>query len=309
MRFTKIFILLIIIANVLLAQKVKVAETIKVPIDIVEQAYYPQFSKDDTKLVFSSASYNGLYTYELESGESSIITESYGAGYNPLILDSETIAYRTFNLKSGKKYHSVSLYDLKTGIENTIQKDKRLLKLPKQNINSELFLVENSVVKRENIGKQLLSKTSQPSIAIYVEDNNLISVDDNKSKVLNPLGEGVYVWESFSNDGKKILFSYGNQGTFVCDLEGNIILNIKDARYPKFSPDGKYISYMNDKDNGYNYISSDIFVYSIESNKTFEITNTDDKIEMFAEWSNDGSRLVYNTTEGEIYITKLQFEN
>ena len=309
MRFSKIFILLIIIANLLLAQKVKVVETVKVPIDIVEQSYYPQFSYDDTKIIFSSAGYKGLYTYEIENDGSSIITEAYGAGYNPLILDSEIIAYRTFELTSGKKYHSLNMYNFNTGIINIIQKDKRMLKLPRQLNNSELFYVENSIVKEENIEKQSLLKNLQSSKAIYVEENNLILVNDYQSKVLNPLGEGVYVWESFSNDGKKILFSYRNQGTFVCDLKGNILLNIKDARYPKFSPDGKYISYMNDKDNGYNYILSDIFVYSIDLDQSFKVTDTDDKIEMFAEWSNDGSRLVYNTTEGEIYITKLQFEN
>lgn len=309
MRLIKALIIFIFIANLLTAQKVKVVETTKVPIDIVEQTFYPQFNKDDTKIIFSSAGYKGLFVYQLETKESSIITEANGAGYNPLILNSETILYRTFDLVEGKKYHSLRLYDLKTGIENTIQKDKRLLKLPKQNINNELLIVENSVVKKENISEQLLLKNSEPNRAIYVEDNNLILVYGNETKILNPLGEGVYVWESFSSDGKKILFSFGNQGTFVCDLEGNILLNIKDARYPKFSPNGKYISYMNDKDNGYNYISSDILVYSIDLNESFEVTNTEDKIEMFAEWSNDGNRLVYNTTEGEIFITKLQFEN
>lgn len=309
MRLIKALIIFIFIANLLTAQKVKVVETTKVPIDIVEQTFYPQFNKDDTKIIFSSAGYKGLFVYQLETKESSIITEANGAGYNPLILNSKTILYRTFDLVEGKKYHSLRLYDLKTGIENTIQKDKRLLKLPKQNINNELLIVENSVVKKENISEQLLLKNSEPNRAIYVEDNNLILVYGNETKILNPLGEGVYVWESFSSDGKKILFSFGNQGTFVCDLEGNILLNIKDARYPKFSPNGKYISYMNDKDNGYNYISSDILVYSIDLNESFEVTNTEDKIEMFAEWSNDGNRLVYNTTEGEIFITKLQFEN
>lgn len=309
MRLIKALIIFIFIANLLTAQKVKVVETTKVPIDIVEQTFYPQFNKDDTKIIFSSAGYKGLFVYQLETKESSIITEANGAGYNPLILNSETILYRTFDLVEGKKYHSLRLYDLKTGIENTIQKDKRLLKLPKQNINNELLIVENSVVKKENISEQLLLKNSEPNRAIYVEDNNLILVYGNETKILNPLGEGVYVWESFSSDGNKILFSFGNQGTFVCDLEGNILLNIKDARYPKFSPNGKYISYMNDKDNGYNYISSDILVYSIDLNESFEVTNTEDKIEMFAEWSNDGNRLVYNTTEGEIFITKLQFEN
>ncbi len=309
MRFTKILILFISFASMLLAQKVKVIETTKVPLDIVEQTFYPQFSKDDTKIMFSSAGYKGLFTYELGKGESSIITEANGAGYNPLILDSETIVYRTFDLVDGKKYHSLHLYDLKTGIENTIQKDKRLLKLPKQMVNKELLFLENSVLKKENIGEKLLLKNSQPSRSIYVEYNNLILVDGNETKILNPLGEGVYVWESFSNDGNKILFSFENRGTFVCDLDGNILLNIEDARYPKFSPNDKFISYMNDKDNGYNYISSDILVYSIESNESFDVTNTKDRIEMYAEWSNDGSRLVYNTNNGEIFITKLQFEN
>ncbi|MCW8849951.1 MAG: hypothetical protein OQJ81_08240, partial [Melioribacteraceae bacterium] len=100
-----------------------------------------------------------------------------------------------------------------------------------------------------------------------------------------------------------------NRGSFICDEEGNIIDNIENAHYPKFSPDGKYISYMVDKDNGTDYISSDIFVYSLEQKKSFAITKTDNQIEMYPSWSNDGQKLVYNTIDGQIFISTFQFEN
>lgn len=309
MKLKNIFILVILINIILDAQSIQVDEQIKLKIDKFDQAYYPQFSKDDSKIIFSSSTYRGLYTYDIWNESSSVITDELGAGYNPLVMDNATILYRSFKLSNGKKYHSLKSFDLNTGNSKIFKSDKRSLKLPKQTNNNEVVLIENSEVKREKIDQVILRKASLPSKAVYVEDNNLILVENNEQKIINPLGKGVYVWESFSNDGTKILFSFGNKGTFVSDLEGNIILNIEDARYPKFSPNDKFISYMNDKDNGYNYISSDIFIYAIETGQTIKVTDTADKIEMFAEWSNDGSKLVYNTTEGEIYITELKIEN
>ena len=66
---------------------------------------------------------------------------------------------------------------------------------------------------------------------------------------------------------------------------------------------------MIDKDNGTSFTSSDIFVYSMEEEKSYPITNTKDNIEMYAEWSKAGDSIVYHTTKGEIFITKLDIQN
>ncbi len=43
--------------------------------------------------------------------------------------------------------------------------------------------------------------------------------------------------------------------------------------------------------------------------KSFAITKTDNQIEMYPNWSNDGQKLVYHTSDGQIFVSTLQFEN
>ena len=66
---------------------------------------------------------------------------------------------------------------------------------------------------------------------------------------------------------------------------------------------------MVDKDDGYRVTSSDIYVVSADGKNKFAITNTSDISEMYPSWSQSGKELVFNSTEGEIFIAELNIEN
>lgn len=303
-----IFISLILIGSSF-AQSISVLETKQLPIESFEESYYPFFSKDDSQVFFSKQNYEGLYAFKLADNVTSKITDFAGAGYNPLLLEDEAILYRSHKIVNGRKYQSVVSHDLKNATETVLQKDIRELQIPNQMVSNSLVLLKNKRPEKVEFESMNLSKLGNLKKSIYVEDNNLNLIEENQTKTINPLGKGVYVWESISRDGEMILFTFGNQGAFICDLEGNILDSIEEAHYPKFSPNGKFISYMIDKDNGTDYISSDIFVYSIDQKKSYAITQTDNRIEMYPNWSNDGNKLIYNTIDGQLFISTLQFEN
>ena len=65
---------------------------------------------------------------------------------------------------------------------------------------------------------------------------------------------------------------------------------------------------MKDKDDGYKYISSDVYVYSLNEKKEFKLTETDDRIEMYPNWSTDQTKIVFNSDDGEIFIANINFE-
>ncbi len=305
----KYFIIILLAYSFSFAQSVKVLETKQIQIENNTEAFYPFFGKNNSQIFFTTGNYKGLYTVDADSKQYSIISELNGAGYNPLLIDDETVVYRSHQIIEGRKYQSVTAHEMPTGRKSTLEKDQRKLKLPYQMQSSSLLMINNNQLDKKQMPNSKLSKSNSTTNAVYVEDNNLIYVTGNETKQLNPLGKGVYVWESISNNGTMILFTFGNKGAFICDLEGNIIDNIKEAHFPKFSPDDKYISYMIDKDDGYNYTSSDIYVYSLESKKSFPITQTSDSIEMYANWSKSGNQLIYNTINGQLFISTLQFEN
>ncbi len=306
----KIILLTLLTLTFVYGQSVKVLSVEKINKDTSENYYHPHFSGDDTKIIVTKSNYKGLYAIDLENKNTETITEEFGAGYKPLILpESESIIFKSFIVKNGLKYHSLKSVDILKKKIKTIENERRNLSLPNQLRASKIFYLNNQKVEITNSPVKTLSKTNKENKAVFVKNNSLYLIKNGETTELSPVGKGVYVWASLSKDGSKIIFSFANKGAYVCDIEGNILLNIKDAHYPKFSPDGKYISYMIDKDNGYNYTSSDLFVYSLKENKSYKITDTNDKIEMFADWSHDGKRLVYQTTEGEIYLMKLDIKN
>jgi Tol biopolymer transport system component len=63
---------------------------------------------------------------------------------------------------------------------------------------------------------------------------------------------------------------------------------------------------MDDKDDGHQYISSEIYITSVDGKKRFQISEGK-SIDMFPVWSPDGKQVAYHTTKGGIYIAHLSF--
>jgi len=292
------------------AQTISVLETKQITNSNEGEFYFPHFSNDDSEIIFTKSNYKGLFKKNLDSKNIIQVTDENGSGYKPFISEiSDEIFFKSFVNKEGRKFNSLKKYDLNLKTTETIEQNQRMINLLNQTNSNKVSYLVNSSYKSFSLANTKLSKTNVEPNALYAENNQLYLQQNNTSVNLSPLGEGVYVWESLSKDGKNIAFTFGNKGAYVCDLDGEILLNIPEAHYPQFSPDGKFILYMIDKDNGTSYTSSDVFVYSIEEEKNYPITNTKDKIEMYAEWSKAGDSIVYHATNGEIFITKLDIQN
>lgn len=291
-----------------IAQEITIVETHRIKPNLNKELYFPHFSSDDSKILFSTSNYKGLYYYELESGKTKTITEGFGAGYKPLILSADSpVIFKTDIYDKGRKYGSIHSFNFATEQKQTLELNKRRVVLPDQVNSNSLKYLLNSELKQFMLENKL-EKSNIPERAVYVEDDRLFLIEGNEVDDISPFGSGPYVWESISNDGNKILFTYGNQGAYLIDFEGEVLLNIPEAHYPKLSPNGKFILYMKDEDDGNQYTASDIFIYSIENEESYPITSTEDKIEMFAEWSHKGDQIVYHTLDGEIFLVKLKIE-
>ena len=139
-------------------------------------------------------------------------------------------------------------------------------------------------------------------------NSNLVLYEDGNTVTLNLSEESRYLWASLSPDQSKILFTKAGEGTFISDLQGNILLELGNANAPHWSPDGNWIVYMDDKDNGYYYTASEIFVVSADGSKKYQITDTDHEIEMYPQWAPDMNGLIFHTITGIIKIAHLEVE-
>ena len=271
--------------------------------------YYPKFSNDDSKIFFTTENYKGIYYYDLSNKQIKIVNEDIGAGYEySLTPDDKTIYFRVDNYINGRKYTSIKSKDLSSLEEKTIVNDKRELSSPKVLDNGNIAFNLNDQLKSETADDDLKNILSKNDALVFIENSKIALYINGQKRILTPAGNGNYIWPSISPDKSKLLFTLAGKGTFISDLEGNIISKIGYADAPKWSTDSKWILYMVDKDNGDYVTSSDIFVYSVDSGTKLQLTNTSNEFEMYPEFNKTGNKIVCNTYDGKILLIELSNE-
>jgi dipeptidyl aminopeptidase/acylaminoacyl peptidase len=283
----------LLLFTVMLTAQVRVSDT--QVLDLGKNAIRPVFSNDGKYLLFTS--YDGAAYYDIEKEKLNYFSGS-ASDYS---MDSDgNIRFRVDSFVDGMKMNSVKEFDTKTGKTVTILDKKRLDIVP--NITDHgVYYIEKNAVKTNT----MLAKTvSKPVVMSY--DRSLLLYSYGTAKTLKPAGEDkFYIWPSLSPDNSMICFVDIND-LYVTDLNGKVKFKINEARAPKWSPDGKWIAFMRDSDDGHAFISSDIYVVRVSDQKVIKLTDTDDRIEMNPSWSQDGQKIVCEDAQNdEILILTL----
>jgi len=298
-KFTLIF--LTILFSIITAQEITVLNENK--INLEGKFAHASFSPDSKLLFFSSESYIGLWSYDFSSEKLGRISDNYGAGYDYAFAPNGTeVLFRADDFVSGKKFSSIVQYDFLSGERNVIAANLRNITPPAPLESGKLLFFENSQLREEG---NAVNKTNN-DIALLMQGYDMVLVANGKQTNLKPLGQNHYIWGSLSPAKDKILFTVPGKGTFISDIAGNILGEIGYANAPKWSPDGNFIVFMQDYDDGHKLLSSDIMVKSVDGSAEYRITNTNDRIELYPSWSPDGKHIVYNTTEGEIFVSEIK---
>lgn len=258
------------------------------------------------KVIASSPGYKGLYLIDIKQKNIKKISGNAGAGYGPTLSgDGLKIYFKSDDFVGMKKYSSLSEYDLSTGKTQVINSTSRDLTIPVINNNQLIFSVEGRRIEK------LLNSGGLKGVAenIYVVPENLTPVlyINGIRKPVTPNGEGYYIWVSLSPDKTRLLYNYRGTGTFVCTLDGTILDDIGRINAPKWL-NNQLIIGMNDKDDGYRILSSDIICYSLLTKKKTNLTSTSVKIEMCPFPLSDGKKIVYQTLDGELFLMTLDIK-
>jgi hypothetical protein len=304
----RLLLIFLITAVQIIAQKVTVVEDAAVT-NLKDGAfYYPAISPDGKSLLFSTESYKGLWSKDLSTGRVVKLTDANGAGYEPGFSSlTGEILFREDKFVRGKRFSSLVSYDVAAKRSTVLEEGIRDLKLYRDNSNTfKKYVKENEV--RSTIKETMLQKSAAPERIVYIQDSKMVLVENDSKKVLQPLGEGNYIWASLSPDKTKLLFTFAGKGTYVTDLEGKLLNKIGYANYPSWSPDGNWVLFMKDLDNGVNLISSEIYIASLKTGKYFNITLLKDDISLYPKWGITNSEIFYNTDNGQIRKIKLKYE-
>ena len=258
------------------------------------------------QILFTGAAYTGLYMLD-KQGKITTLSQQTGSGYEPLFsADGNYVYFRPYEYDGLRKLSSLVKRSL-TGNEETILIENERdftspRKLANGNIavsrNNELQIVDESLADINN---------KSPQKSVFIEKGRIALYVNGQKNILSPVGDGFYLWPSLSPDGSKLLFTKVGQGTFISTLSGDIISELGYANAPQWSPDGNWVVFMRDIDDGHRLIDSDIFISSADGTSTFPLTETSDLKEVYPSWVVP-TEIVFGSDSGIIYKALLEIK-
>lgn len=293
----KVLLVVLLSAGLLHAQSIEVTKKVKLP--LTETAYNPVLNEEGTKVLFTAENYKGLKLYDLSTKKQSIISEDYGAGYKPVFArEGGEIYFRKTILKNGFRHDALLKSNLKKQTEEEVVAPSRNLKTP-------LALKNGVVIASE--GKLLRTAIVEQPYAT-IEDNKIALYQGTERTELQPCGADVigYIWPSVSPDGTKLLFKCAGKGTFIADLNGNIISELGMINAPVWYTNDFVVGTVN-SDDGHKTTSSKIVIRSAFDDFQQELTD-ETEIAMYPSVSSKTNGVAYSTLDGEIFVLTLNLK-
>ncbi|MBZ0182159.1 MAG: hypothetical protein K8F60_06850 [Melioribacteraceae bacterium] len=294
----KLIILLFLITTIA-AQNLKVTSIEKINVD--GDFYYPQFGLQESEIYFTKTNYQGIYKLDLNSNQVKILNDDLSSGYEFVIVNG-TIYYRAEEIINNRRFFKYVEQNLNSLQKNDLTDFERNITTPK--IFGNQLIKVNADNQFENL-KTTSAFQKSNSKNVIIANNKLLVNDESGIRELNIFDNGYYLWASLSPDQEKLLFHFSGKGTFVSDLQGNIIKELGNANYPSWSSDGNYIIYMNDEDDGHQVLSSDVILYNYQSDEVQNLTSQFDDLAMFPRLSNQMNKIVFSDMNGGLYIINL----
>jgi len=263
------------------------------------------FSGNNNAIIYTSIDMNGLFRYDFAQKKANVLNHDIGAGYNYRISSAtNSIIYKIYHIASdGKRYNSLVEQNLST-LEKTfwVKNARNISNISIQ--KGQISFISNSKLQIKGQDNRL--KNDKEVFAFNDNNLNLILVKDTAKIVLNPLGEGNYIWVELSPNGEKILFNKSGKGTYICDLNGNILADLARIHAAKWSANGKWIIGMNDYDNGHTYTKSSIVISNSDASISQVLELKEIPIALYPDWSADMKKIIFNTVNNELFLIELQ---
>ncbi|MEA1898414.1 MAG: hypothetical protein U9N53_12215 [Bacteroidota bacterium] len=250
------------------AQSIKVRKLKK--LHVTHEAWFPSFGSNSREVLLTGQNYKGLVLYNTRTKKETKISDDPGAGYNVELKSNSEITYRVSKGSRGERKFEYKSYNLTT----------------KSHVATKSAVTEGIQVSVN--GKQI--ELNKPGEEV---------------KIITPVEDRYFVWASLSPDKKNILFTAVGKGTYVSDLDGNIIAELGYLNAPSWI-NNQWVVGMDDKDDGHTTTSSEVIAIHVSSGEKQSISGGKNEIAMYPKASSKGDRIVFHNEKGEIIIVKIR---
>lgn len=250
----------------------------------------PVWSPDGQKLLFTDHHNDALYIKEIaKNGSVQKLKEGQGIGYKARWTpDSKSVVFYE---------KQTTLTDSRTLIEKSIDVIG----------GKERILSENTSTK----ANRTFSVKTSPALKVYInpETLKLEAREGEGEPWVITKEEGQFYSPLLSPDGKKVIVNEGAY-MYLYSIYGNEKRKNLGMGLPSsWLPDGSGILTFEDETNdGHTISGAELYYIAIANSAKTQLTNSPDKIEMWADVSPDGKRIAFaDEKSGKIYVADLTF--
>lgn len=262
----------------------------------------PRFSPDGASVFLTTSGYRGIWQFRPETGALRQITDEPGAGYGFSISpDGNRLAYRRTTLGANVFDRTQEIIDVDlVSLERVPVARARDLSAPVYQTNRILY-------QEMEANDPAIAGSTTPAIPVLlgVDRTKIVLLINGAKQRFDPYGNGSYIWPALSPDGTKLVAYEMSRGTFVCDLRGNVTAEFGRRNGPVWMRSGKWIVYMDDRDDGQSFTSSDLYCVSVDGTTTVRLTSTP-AIELEPDCSPTDNLILCSTVDGKIHMLRYE---
>ena len=267
--------------------------------------YFPKFTANGNKAVFTTEDYSGLWYYDFETKVINQLNPSIGAGIDFDISHSGEKVYFRLQSTSAKgdiRNYSIAEQDLDTKVINILYTSQNYISAPKSLIDGNIsFLQESKIIILNCESKNIIENHSYQNIIAFADSNSIVIKFNETEERVYPVEDGVIQWVDVSAKNDKIYFTSSIKGTGVYIVESKEVKWIDNYKYINCSPVSNlfvFTFYEN-----YNY---ELFISTDDYKSKYNFTESANENEIFPYWSSDGTKVIFNTANGIIKMAKLK---
>ena len=252
-------------------------------------------------ILLTSSSNKGLTKFDLNTQQTSVVTEAEGAGFDVMITgDGQNIVYRETSFTPRHlRMTALRSKNLRTGAQQMLVKPTRDLEGAAVQ-QATAVAIDNGRMKAHALAGGNAT-ASRPVLSI--KNRQLMISENGNTRVFSPMGtDHSYLWASISPDGSKVVYFIAGNGTWVCDINGENSRRIGVLRAPQWLNDGVIVG-MYDEDDGEFIYASKIIAADLNGNQ--QTLTGDNVVAMYPHASAAGDKIAFSTPAGEAYIINV----
>jgi hypothetical protein len=262
-----------------------------------------RFSPDGARLYLTPPDYRGIWEHTIATGALRVLTADQGSGFGfALSDDGRRIAWRrtSYDETSRARRQELVAMDLASGATEIVGSGR--------SVGTPAFAGNQLVARVDERDLSAPVSSTGATAVLGIEQMKIVVTSGGTRTLLEPLGEGRYVWPVLSPDKSRIAAYELVQGVFVCGLDGSRAVVLGPYRAPAWTRDGLWLVCMDDQDDGHQFVGSRLVAVRREGGGPVELSGTEIINAMYPACSPVEDLIACVSMTGELYFIRYAAE-